>query len=382
MNKKQVYLDFNATSIPYDKALKEAEKTLKIWGNPSSSYQMGAEAKNILWEARQALAQFINCHPLEVIFTSGASEANNFAIKGLFENIKPTDAKSEIIVSKVEHPSVMAVVDYLSSKGFKIHKVPVSKEGILDEDFFDKVLSEKTFLVSIMLANNETGVLFPIKKLAQKAHSQGAIFHSDMVQGLSKLPIDVRDLDVDLASFSAHKSHALKGCGFLYSKKGIEIKSLIHGGPQERNRRAGTENLVSIAAFGLVAKEKDFFLNQNDKVKSLRDNMEKQILSKIPNVKVIGQKSLRLPNTSSFLIEGIKGESLLMNLDLKGFCVSVGSACSSGRQEGSTVLASMGFTENEAKACLRVSLSYQIEEKDTNAFVETLQNSVEAIRSL
>lgn len=391
-----MYLDCNATTVPHPKALKEAKRAFKVWGNPSSVYQFATEAKSFLWESRQNLSQFINSHPLELIFTSGASEANNLALKGLFDGLTSSknhlskkneqsedlQERDELIISAVEHPSIMAVADYLSKKGFKVYKIPVSREGELDEDFFNKSLSEKTLLVSIMAANNETGVLFPLKKLIERAHSKGALFHSDMVQMLSKSSVDVRDLNLDLASFSAHKCYGLKGCGMLYCKKGVPLESLIHGGSQERSRRAGTENLPGIASFAAIASEKDFFLQKNKTIQALKNNMETQILNDIPRSQVISYKQARLPNTSSILIDGVKGESLLINLDLKGFSVSVGSACSSGRQGGSSVLSAMGFTETEASSCLRISLDYRIRKKDINKFVKALKSSVEKIRSL
>ena len=249
----RVYLDHNATTAPRASAIKEAKKAIKFWGNPSSIHQNASKAKALLWSARQNLSQFLNCHPLEIIFTSGASESNNHAIKGLFK--KTNKQRNELIISSVEHPSIISVADFLSHQGIKVHKIPVSRQGLLDNDCFEKHLSEKTLLVSIMAANNETGILSPIKEIAKKARGKGALFHSDMTQELGKRPVDLKDLDIDLASFSAHKCYGLKGCGLLYCRKGVDLESLIHGGPQERQRRAGTENIPGIAAFGAIAKE-------------------------------------------------------------------------------------------------------------------------------
>ena len=378
--KKSVYLDYNATTPPDKLAIKAFQKGLDFWGNPSSVHQASTKAKYLLWESRKKVSHFIGCHPLEIIFTSGASEANNFVLKGLFE--KYQGEKNELIVSAVEHPSLMQTADYLSQKGCKVHKIPVSRQGQLDLDFFEKCLSEKTLLVSIMMANNETGVLNDLAPLIEKTKSKGGYFHSDMVQSLGKIPVNLGDLKLDFASFSAHKFYGLKGCGALYCKKGTSLESLIHGGPQERSRRAGTENLPGIAAFGAVSEKGDVFLKSQKKILELRDQMEKDLISSIPDIEIIGSKLARLNNTSSIFISGIEGETLLMNLDLKGFFVSVGSACNSGKISSSSVLSSMGFTEKEARSCIRISLGFETQKKDIQGFVKTLKNVIERLRSL
>ena len=378
--KNRIYLDHNATTAPRDSAIEGAKKAIEFWGNPSSVHQNASKAKALLWEARQNLSQFLHCHPLEIIFTSGASESNNHAIKNFFE--KSINKEQEWILSSVEHPSVLSLADVLSQKGVKVHKIPVSKEGCLDEDFYEKHLNEKTLLVSIMAANNETGILFPIKKLAKKAHEKGALFHSDMVQSLGKISIDLKDLDVDLASFSAHKCYALKGCGLLYCRKGVDLGSFIHGGPQERQRRAGTENLPGIASFGAIAKEGESILKINKSLKSLRDEMEKNICSSLSGVNVIGQKNQRLDNTSCLHISDVEGETLLMNLDLKGISVSVGSACGSGKMESSSVLTAMGWTEKQTRSTLRVSLGLETKKEHLDYFQKVLKDCVERLRRL
>ena len=378
--KRRVYLDYNATTPPHPSALKAAKRALQCWGNPSSVHQTSAEAKALLWESRQSLAHFIGCHPLEIIFTSGASEANNQVLKGLFSS--PGSKRSELIISAVEHPSVKAVADELSSRGFKIHVVPVSRKGILDEDFFEGILSKNTLLVSIMRAHNETGVLFPIKQLAKKAREKGAFFHSDMVQALGKELFDVKKWGIDLASFSAHKVYGLKGCGALYCRRGVILESLIHGGSQERGRRAGTENLPAIAAFGAVMERGEQFVEKTRKLKSLRNDLERAVLSSLPDTEVIAEGAPRLPNTSCFCIAGAEGESLLMNLDLKGFSVSVGSACNSGKIAESASLRAMGLTEKEARSSIRVSLGCGVKKREINLFVKTLQKTVTRLRSL
>ena len=378
-SKNRIYLDHNATTPPRLSAIEGATKALKFWGNPSSAHQNASKAKALLWSARQNLSYFLNCHPLEIIFTSGASESNNQAIKGLFQK---TNERNELIISTVEHPSVLYTADFLSQQGFTVHKVPVSRDGFLNEDIFEKHLSEKTLLVSIMSANNETGVIFPIKQWVKKAHEKGALFHSDMVQILGKKKVHLTDLEIDLASFSAHKCYSLQGCGILYCKKGVLLDSLIHGGPQERQRRAGTENLTGISAFSEVAKEGDFILKESQKLKALRDSMENYILSRLKKVEVIGQKADRLDNTSCLCILNVPGETLLMNLDLKGISISVGSACGSGKMESSSVLTAMGWTQVEALSSIRISLGIDTTKEQINYFQKTLVESVNRLRNL
>ena len=382
LSKNRIYLDHNATTEPRLSAIEGAKKALKHWGNPSSVHQNASKAKNLLWEARQNLSKLLNCHPLEIIFTSGASESNNHAIKGLFQKQDKASQRNELIISAVEHPSVLYTADFLSQQGFTVHKIPVSKQGFLDEDFFENRLSEKTLLVSIMSANNETGVVFPIEKWIKKTQEKGAFFHSDMVQILGKKRVNLKDLNIDLASFSAHKFYSLQGCGILYCKKGVFLDRLIHGGPQERQRRAGTENLTGIIAFGSVAEEGEFILNGSQKLKSLRDNMEQYILSHLEKVEIIGHKAPRLDNTSCICISDVPGETLLMNLDLKGISISVGSACGSGKMESSSVLTAMGFTQKSALSSIRVSLGIETTKEQINYFQKTLVESVNRLRNL
>ena len=387
--KKRFYFDNNATTAPSPYALHTIKKTLKYWGNPSSIHQNASQAKALLWEARETLSHFLNCHPLEIIFTSGASESNNQAITTWFQGLglqalKTTQKsqRTELIISSVEHPSVFNQALFLEKQGFKVHKIPVSMDGFLDEDFLEDCLTEKTLLVSIMGANNETGVLFPLKKWIDKAHEKGALFHSDMVQLLGKQKLDLKSLDLDLASFSAHKFYSLQGCGLLFCKKGVPLKPFIHGGSQERGRRAGTENLTGITAFAELAKRGDFFLNKAQKIKSLRDSMEQRLLSSIKDIEVINSKAPRLDNTSCLFIKGVLGETLMMSLDLKGIAISVGSACSSGKTEANTTLMAMGLSFQEASNCVRISLGVENTKEEVDYLVKTLVSVVKRLRKL
>lgn len=381
-SKKRVYLDNNATTAPHPLAIEGVKKALKSWGNPSSVHHSASQSKALIWSARKNLSHFLKCHPLEIIFTSGASESNNYAIKGLFQSIAKNSPRSELLISQVEHPSVSSVASFIEEQGFKVHKIPVSKEGFLDEGFLEEHLTEKTLLVSIMSANNETGILFPIKKWVQKAHEKGALFHSDMVQMLGKNKVDLTDLGIDLASFSGHKFYSLQGCGFLYCKKGISLGHLIHGGPQERQRRAGTENLTGITALGAVAGEGENILLESSKLKALRDKIEKELLSSFKDIQVIGAKAPRLDNTSCLFIPNISGETLLMNLDLKGISISVGSACGSGKMESSSVLTAMGFTQEEAYSCIRISLGIKNTIEEIEYFIQVLKKCISRLRQL
>ena len=377
----RVYLDYNATAPLLPAALRGAEKAFQQQGNPSSAHQSAAGAKALLWSSRQSIAEFIGCHPLELIFTSGATEASNHALKAVFEGAE--GARRELMVSAVEHPSVMAAAEFLAGRGVKVHVIPVSGEGLLDEGFFERHLSEKTLLVSLMMANNETGVLFPIKKLAKKARKKGALVHSDMVQVLGKKRFSLKDLGIDLASFSAHKCYALKGCGVLYCRRGLQLGSLLHGGPQERGRRAGTENLPGIASLGsLLAEEGEAILKEAEKIESLRDRLESQILLSVPGSRVLGRKARRLGGVSCIYIPEVEGETLLMSLDLKGFSVSVGSACNSGKLGSSSVLRAMGLTEKEARSCMRASLGCGVQAKDLDRFADVLKEAVERLRAI
>jgi cysteine desulfurase len=284
--------------------------------------------------------------------------------------------------STVEHPSVMKTMQHLKDLGVRVDFIPVNRAGRIDMDFYREHLCAETALVSVMYANNETGTIFPIREMAALAHAQGALFHADCVQALGKIPVDVKSLDVDFASFSGHKFYALKGAGFLYAKKGAGFSSLIWGGGQERHRRGGTENTLGIACMGLMAERLSGLSLKTEKIRSLRDHMEKRILAEIEGVQITALESARLPNTSSLVIAGVDGETLLMSLDLKGYAVSTGAACSSGNPEPSPVLLAMGLSRAEAQASLRVSLGWENTAQEIEAFVETLKSVIARLRSL
>lgn len=380
LDKSRVYLDYNATTPPAPFLHSKIQEWLPLWGNPSSVHQSGQDARSLFWSSKLHLAEFMGCYPLELVVTSGGSEANNMAIKGLYEKYQ-NPKRNEIIISTVEHPSVKAPIELLETQGMKIKYIPVSIQGELDLNVYESALSEKTFMVSIMYVNNETGNIFPVSKLVKMAHRAGAYFHCDAVQALGKVNLNLFKLGVDTASFSAHKFYALKGTGVLYCRKGLLPVNLIHGGPQERNRRAGTENVLGMACFGAVAQKGKEIVREFQQLKSLRDEMEKDILSSITGVKILGQKGERVSNTSCLYIPGVQGETLLMNMDLKGYSFSVGSACHSGSLNPSGVLIAMGLKEGEARMAIRISLGLGIQKKHLNRFISDLVDSVKRIRS-
>lgn len=376
----RVYLDHNATT-PHALCLKlKWDELFEISGNPSSIHQDSRAPKTWIRETRQKIADYLQCSPLEIIFNSGASEGNNSVLKSVWDLFG--DEKPEMIVSSVEHPSVIKAANYLRSQGAIIHFIPVSKDGIIDLDFIHSKLSNKTSLVSVMYANNETGSIFPIAEIAELAHGFGALMHSDCVQLVGKDQVQFDSLNVDYATFSAHKFYSLKGTGFAYVRKNSPWTPLIHGGGQERSRRGGTENITGVAALGIVM---DTISEVSEKVRrmtELRDQLELQILKKISDVTITAQKGKRLSNTSSLVIAGVDGETLLMSLDLKGFSVSTGAACSGGNPEPSPVLLAMGLTRREAQSSLRVSLGWSTTHEQIESFVDCLVLVVQKLREL
>ena len=381
LDKKRVYLDYNATTPPAGILYKKLPEWLACWGNPSSIHQEGQKARSFLARSKAHLANFIGCRPLELILTSGGSEANNMAIKGLSEKLAHS-GRDEIILSAMEHLSVQVPMEEVAQKkGWKIKYIPVSSEGELDLKAYKQALSERTLMVSCMYANNETGNIFPISKLVKWAHEVGAYFHCDAIQALGKEDLNLHKLGVDTASLSAHKFYSLKGTGVLYCRKGLLLENLIHGGPQERRRRAGTENVLGIACWAEVAQEGQKILGHLSEWRVWRDEMEKNILSALPDARVLGAKNKRLGNTSCIFIPGVDGETLLINMDLKGYSFSVGSACHSGSLNPSFVLMAMGLSEKEARGAIRVSLGLGLKKKQLEKFVFDLLDSVQRIRS-
>ncbi len=376
----RVYLDHNATTPLHEKVRETASQSLIFWGNPSSIHWAGREAKNILRETRSSLAGQMGCHPLEIIFNSGGSEGNNTVIKSVWSRIGST--RKHFMCSQVEHPSVMKTYEFLQQQGAKVDFIPVSAEGELDLDFIAQHLSEETALISVMLANNETGHIFPIQKIVQMAAATGTLVHTDAVQALGKIPLNLHELGVNYATFSAHKFYSLKGTGFTFVKRGSIYESLIHGGAQERHRRGGTENVLGISALGAMAPLLKDVEAKSVQVGALRNYFEAKLVQEIPDIKLIGSQTPRLANTSSFLIDGADGETLLMSLDLKGFAVSTGAACSSGNPEPSPVLLAMGFSRHQAQTSLRISFGWESTQEEVDSFLVALVSVAQRLRGL
>lgn len=383
------YFDHNATTPVSKEVLEALPEFAQSWGNPSSIHWGGRQPKNILRDARKALASALGCSPLELVFTSGGSEANNTVIKGVFDSYQSTRAvdparkcRFHYITTQVEHPSVMKTMEYIESLGAKVSYIPVNRQGELDLEFYKEHLSDETALVSVMFANNETGTLFPIKEMAAMAHAKGALFHTDAVQGFGKALLNFKDLNVDFASISGHKFYSLKGSGALYIQKGHTLPSLINGGGQERHRRGGTENTLGIGALGVMAQKASLIGSKAEAIGVLRDHLEARLLNEISGVSVTAGETARLSNTSSLVLEDVDGETLLMSLDLKGFAVSTGAACSAGNPEPSPVLLAMGLSRAEAQSSLRVSLGWENTLEEVDLFVETLKAVVERLRKL
>lgn len=382
MTRGNIYFDFNATTPADGEVLKQVPQWLALWGNPSSIHAHGRGPKKLLRESRRSIAKSLQCHPLEIVFTSGGSESNNMALKGLLTALKKKDSKRHrVLLGGIEHPSVLKQIPDLQAMGFTVERIPVNKNGQYDLKFYQEKLDDQVALVSVMLANNELGTIAPLQTMISQAKEVGAFFHSDMVQALGKYPFSLQALPVDLASFSSHKVYALKGSGLLFIRKGTPFESLTQGGAQERGRRAGTENTVAIASFAhrIAVLDSASFAAE---VAPLRDFFESSIAKEIPGVEILGQASPRLANTSCFTIVDVSGESLLMNLDIRGFSVGTGAACSSGNPEPSPVLLAIGLSRDQAQSSLRISLGKDTTKAEVESLARALAEVVVHLRKL
>ncbi|MFK8138409.1 MAG: cysteine desulfurase family protein [Bdellovibrionales bacterium] len=383
-NSKQIYFDHNATTPLSGLVRERLLEFADAWGNPSSIHQSGRGPKKLIRDARRQVADLIGVHPMEVVFTSCGSESNTMMMKGMFEKlISNGQSRPRFLISTVEHPATMKAIEELMDRGLEVDWISVSRKGCISMEKYEQQLKQGVHFVSCMIANNETGNIFPVKEMARRAHEVGAKFHCDAVQGLGKLELDLNSLGVDYATVSAHKFYSLKGCAVLFVKKGDNnLPSLVNGGGQERGRRGGTENVISIAALGEVAKVKNNIKSQIERVEKLRNYMEKEILEKISDVIVNGDSCPRVCNTSSLIIKDADGESLLMNLDIAGFAVSTGAACSSGNPEPSPVLLNMGLSREEAQSSLRVSLGWGNTLEEVDQFISALVQIVVRLRKI
>ena len=379
----RIYLDHNATT-PVDPAAADAMmRALKdLFGNASSVHYYGQQAKAAIDDARSAVAALLGGEPSEVIFTSGGTEADNFAIRGVAEALEVTGRK-HLITSGIEHEAVLNTFKALAKRGWKTTVLPLEASGIVSPGRLRQMITDDTALVSIMHANNEIGTIQPIAELAAIAHVHGALFHTDAVQSAGKIPVSARALGVDLLSVSAHKFYGPKGIGALWAKRGVRLSPFLSGGKQERNRRAGTENVPGAIGMGVAAQRAMMKMNvEAERLSALRDRLETGILSSVPNTEVNGSRDARVPNTTNISFERIEAESLLIALDLEGVAVSTGSACSSGTLEPSHVLKAMGLSSHRAQNSIRFSLGASNNEDQIDHVISILPKIVTKLRSL
>ena len=379
----RVYFDYNATTPPTAEVVERVASTTRdLFGNPSSVHYFGQQAKAALDEARSAVAALINADPSEVVFTGGGTESDNFALRGAAEALEPA-GRRHLVASAIEHEAVLNTLKALARRGWRTTLVPVDQSGVISPERVRDAIAEDTALVSVMHANNEIGTIQPIAELAAIARAAGALFHTDAVQSVGKIPVDVRALGVDLLTLSAHKFNGPKGAGVLYIKRGTRMQSLLTGGKHERNRRAGTENTPAIAGLGVAARQAVQTMDgEAVRVATLRARLEAGILSAVPGTAVNGGLSPRVPNTTNISFDRVEAESLLIALDLDGIAVSTGSACSSGTLEPSHVLKAMGFPAHRTQNSLRFSLGLFSTEDEVDRVIEALPRLVGKLRSL
>jgi cysteine desulfurase len=378
---RNIYLDNNATTAIAPEVLEAMLPFLKdSYGNPSSMHRFGGLVRKNIDTAREQVATLLNAHPDEIYFTGCGSESDNMAIQGFCRQSK---SRSHLVTSSVEHPAVRNCCDYLKNEGIPVTEIGVDKNGILKTESLEKISFDRNTLASFMWANNETGVLFPIEKLAVEIKEKGAFFHTDAVQAVGKIPIDLSKTPVDMLSLAGHKLHAPKGIGALFIRKGTKISPLIIGGHQESGIRAGTENVASIVGLGKACELAQSMIDiENTKVRQLRDLLENELLAKCKSAKLNGDKEKRLPNTTNISFEFIEGEGILLLLDEKGIAASSGSACTTGSLQPSHVMMAMGLPYTLAHSSIRFSLSRYTTKEEIMAVIEAMPGIVDRLRSL
>ncbi|MEW6676117.1 MAG: cysteine desulfurase NifS [Nitrospirota bacterium] len=376
-----IYLDNNATTAVPPEVLDAMLPYLKeLYGNPSSMHTFGGQLHRKVEEARAKVAHLINAEPEEIIFTSCGTESDNTAIMSAVESLP---SRRHIITTRVEHPAVLNFCKHLARKGYRVTFLSVNKQGQLNMDELLKVLDEDTVIVSIMYANNETGVIFPIMEIAEILKERGILFHTDAVQAVGKIPIDLKKLPVDMLSLSGHKLHAPKGVGALYVRKGTRFYPYIIGGHQEHGRRAGTENVASIIGLGKTCELAGEKLSQEiTYLKGLRDKLENALLKSCPDVRINGDINNRLPNTTNLSFEYVEGEAILLRLNEYSICASSGSACTSGSLEPSHVLRAMGVPFTAIHGSIRFSLSRYNTEAEIDRVIKIMPGLIKELRQL
>jgi len=380
----RAYFDHNATTPPAPDVIEAVVGALRDdFGNPSSVHHFGQRAKALLDDARTAAAELIGAEPGDIVFTSGGTEADNMALRGAAEAAEAAGSRRHVIASAIEHEAVLNTVKALVRRGWTSTLLPVDASGIVAPGALAAAMTPQTAIVSVMHANNEIGTIQPIADLAAIAHEHGALFHTDAVQSVAKVPVDVRALGVDLLSLSAHKFNGPKGAGALWIRRGARIVSTMTGGKHERNRRGGTENVPGIAGLGVAARLARAKLPaESTRIAALRDRLEQGVLARVTGTAVNGDLAARVPNTTNISFDGIEAESLLIALDLEGFAVSTGSACSSGTLEPSHVLRAMGLPTHRTQNSIRFSLGLGNTDQQVDALLERLPAVVSKLRTL
>jgi cysteine desulfurase len=380
---QRIYLDHNATTPMAPSVIERMTVALQEeYGNPSSVHHFGQRAKAALDEARSGVAALIGAEPAEVVFTSGGTEGDNFAIRGVAEALEPA-GKRHLIATTIEHEAVLNTFKALARRGWRTTLLPVGQSGIVAPGALREALADDTALVSVMHANNEIGTIQPVAELARLARERGALFHTDAVQSAGKIPVDVKALGVDLLTISAHKFYGPKGIGATWIRRGLRLLPILTGGKHERNRRAGTENVAGIIGMGVAAQEaRAKMAGEAARLAPLRDHLEGGVLATVGGTAVNGARDARVPNTTNISFERVEAESLLIALDLAGVAVSTGSACSSGTLEPSHVLKAMGFPAHRTQNSIRFSLGAANTEADIEHVIAVLPGIVEKLRSL
>ncbi len=376
-----VYMDNNATTQVAEEVIEVMLPYLaQRYGNPSSMHTFGGSVAKAIAHAREQVAELLGCHPEEIIFTSCGTESDNAAIKG---TLTMFPEKRKVVTTRVEHPAVLTTVRDLERHGYSVSEIGVDRQGRLDLDQLGFRVDDNTAIVSVMWANNETGTIFPVEQIAEIVKARGSVFHTDAVQAVGKIPLNLKNSAIDLLSLSGHKLHAPKGIGVLYVRKGTRIGTFMHGGHQESGRRGGTENVPGIVALGKACEMALRHMEEeNTRVKALRDRLESKILATCPDCMINGDTENRLPNTLNVSFEYIEGESILMMLDRFGVCASSGSACTSGSLEPSHVLRAMGVPFTAAHGSIRFSLSRYNTEQDVDLVAEKLVPIINRLRQL
>ena len=382
MEKKLIYMD-NAATTPVKPEVLDAmlPYSTEKFGNPSSIYSISSENKKAITDAREVIAKTINTTPENIYFTAGGSESDNWALKATADAY--ASKGKHIITTKIEHHAILHTCEYLETKGFEITYLDVDENGLVKLDELTAAIRPDTILISVMFANNEIGTIEPIAEIGKIAHEHGVLFHTDAVQAYTQVPIDVEAMNIDMMSTSGHKINGPKGIGFLYIRKGVKIKSFIHGGAQERHRRAGTENVTGIIGLAKAAEIATANMKERtaEEIK-VRDHLIERIEKEIPYAKLNGDRVKRLPNNVNFSFQFVEGESMLILLDSKGICASSGSACTSGSLDPSHVLLAIGLPHEIAHGSLRLTISDQITMEDADYVVDNLKEIVNHLREM